>query len=68
MRCRICDRVMETFEMKKKKPNGEWEDTCAGCLSDAHYYETTTETFQFKQHEGGRSGLKVINLDYFDSI
>ena len=67
-RCKICDDVMETFEMKKKKPNGEWEDTCAACLFDVHYYETTTESFEFKQHEGGRSGIRIVNLGYFDSI
>lgn len=68
MRCKICDEVMETFEMEKRKPNGDFEDTCAACLFSIHYFNTTPETFEFKQHEGGRSGLKVVNLGYFEDI
>lgn len=67
-RCKICNEVMETFEMKKKKPNGEWEDACSACLFDVHYYETTTESFEFHQFEGLRTGLKVPNLNYSDKI
>jgi len=32
MRCKACNRALSTGELKRKNPNGEFEDMCSECL------------------------------------
>ena len=54
MRCVVCDTRLETGELTKKTPDGEFLDTCKNCM--AKVYQTESE-FDFMSDI---VGLKTI--------
>ena len=38
MRCRACNRILETFELTKKDTRGEFIDLCRYCLTPSVTY------------------------------